>query len=77
MKFQFIGRHVGGPEAERCHLPLGDSVDFAKIVQAETLMAGRRLLDWHASPADTMDPDADRRLDQTFALMWRTAAESE
>lgn len=74
-------RTVWGPEEERVpFLALRTQLEFQEIVQAETTPQGRRMIDWWATPADVptldglLDLEADRRLDQTLALMWRTPA---
>lgn len=67
-------RKSDAPEIESIkYFPAMTQLDFADIVQAETTVQGRRMLDWWATPGDVMDLEADRRLDATLRLLWRTA----
>lgn len=67
-------RKSEAPEIEMIkYFPAMTQLDFADIVQAETTVMGRRMLDWWATPADVTDLEADRRLDATLNLLWRKA----
>lgn len=50
---------------------------FAAIVARETRTPGRRLIAAHARAGSPLilGPDGERRLNETFRLMWRTPPE--